>query len=92
MGDGFITVARFRDILKEIDEDISDEELDGIIADVSCAIYVVPHLVLDSKFNYVMITLLEIERNTINEHLAISTSFISQAKGFVNDDLIVPEK
>ena len=92
MGDGFITVARFRDILKEIDEDISDEELDGIIADVSCAIYVVPHLVLDSKFNYVMITLLEIERNTINEHLAISTSFISQTKGFVNDDLIVPEK
>ena len=82
MGDGFITVARFRDILKEIDEDISDEELDGIIADVSCAIYVVPHLVLDSKFNYVM----------INEHLAISTSFISQTKGFVNDDLIVPEK
>ena len=54
MGDGFITVARFRDILKEIDEDISDEELDGIIADVSCAIYVVPHLVLDDKFNYVM--------------------------------------
>ena len=39
MGDGFITVARFRDILREIDEDISDEELDGIIADVSCAIY-----------------------------------------------------
>ena len=38
VGDGFITVARFRDILKEIDEDISDEELDGIIADVSCAI------------------------------------------------------
>ena len=56
MGDGFITVARFRDILKEIDEDISDEELDGIIADVSCAIYAVPHLVLVSKFNYVMIT------------------------------------
>ena len=89
MGDGFITVARFRDILKEIDEDISDEELDGIIADVSCAIYVVPHLVLDSKFNYI---LRNIERNIFNELLAISTSFISQTKGFVNDDLIVPEK
>ena len=66
MGDGFITVARFRDILKEIDEDISDEELDGIIADVSCAIKCnqVPHLVLYSMSNYVMISL-EIERNTI---------------------------
>ena len=35
VGEGFITVERFREILKEIDEEISEDELDGIIGDVS---------------------------------------------------------
>ena len=34
-GEGFITVYRFREILKEIDEEITEEELEGIIGDVS---------------------------------------------------------
>merc|ERR1712183_31732 len=34
-GEGFIRVATFRIILKEIDETFSEEELDGIISDVS---------------------------------------------------------
>ena len=33
-GEGFITVYRFREILKEIDEEITEEELEGIIGDV----------------------------------------------------------
>ena len=33
-GAGFISVARFREILREIDDEISEEELDGIISDV----------------------------------------------------------
>ena len=33
-GEGFISVARFREILREIDNEISEEELDGIIMDV----------------------------------------------------------
>ena len=33
-GEGFISVARFREILREIDDEISEEELDGIISDV----------------------------------------------------------
>ena len=35
LGDGYITVTRFREILKEIDPTIGEEELDGIISDVS---------------------------------------------------------
>ena len=35
VGEGYITVAKFREILKEIDPTISAEELDGIISDVS---------------------------------------------------------
>jgi len=33
-GEGFIKVDRFRLILKEIDEDITDEELDEIILEI----------------------------------------------------------
>merc|ERR1711874_125264 len=33
-GAGFISVARFREILREIDDEISEEELDGIISDI----------------------------------------------------------
>ena len=32
--EGFISVARFREILREIDDEICEEELDGIISDV----------------------------------------------------------
>ena len=35
MGEGYITVDRFREILKEIDSTITEEELDGIISEVS---------------------------------------------------------
>ena len=35
VGEGYITVAKFREILREIDPSISAEELDGIISDVS---------------------------------------------------------
>ena len=35
VGQGFIGVDRFREILREIDEKVSDDELDGIIAYVS---------------------------------------------------------
>ena len=34
-GEGFISVARFREILREIDDEISEEELEGIISEVS---------------------------------------------------------
>ena len=34
LGEGFITVERFREILREIDNTISKEELDGIINEV----------------------------------------------------------
>ena len=34
MGEGYITVDRFREILKEIDSTITEEELDGIISEV----------------------------------------------------------
>ena len=34
-GEGFIPVTRFREILKEVDEDFTDSELDDIIAEVS---------------------------------------------------------
>ena len=33
-GEGFITVTRFRVILKEIDEDFTEDELDEIISEV----------------------------------------------------------
>eukprot|EP00092_Neocalanus_flemingeri_P039798 GFUD01043344.1.p1 GENE.GFUD01043344.1~~GFUD01043344.1.p1 ORF type:complete len:110 (+),score=35.57 GFUD01043344.1:127-456(+) len=33
-GEGFILVLTFRNILKEIDESFSEEELDGIISDI----------------------------------------------------------
>merc|ERR1719508_347553 len=33
-GEGFIHVLTFRNILKEIDEEFTDEELDDIIADI----------------------------------------------------------
>merc|ERR1712181_29469 len=36
--EGFIRVATFRIILKEIDEAFSEEELDGIISDVSLSL------------------------------------------------------
>ena len=35
LGRGYITVERFREILREIDNTISEEELDGIISEVS---------------------------------------------------------
>ena len=35
LGEGYITVERFREILREIDDTISKEELDGIISEVS---------------------------------------------------------
>ena len=35
IGDGYITVDKFREILREIDPAIDEEELDGIISDVS---------------------------------------------------------
>ena len=35
MGEGFITVLRFKEILKEIDEDFTDDEIEGIVIDVS---------------------------------------------------------
>merc|ERR1712061_229879 len=35
-GEGFIRVLTFRGILKEIDEDFSEEELDGIIGEIDC--------------------------------------------------------
>ena len=35
LGNGYITVERFGEILKEIDNEISDEELSKIISDVS---------------------------------------------------------
>ena len=34
LGEGYITVERFREILREIDNTISKEELDGIINEV----------------------------------------------------------
>ena len=34
VGEGFITVCRFRKLLRDIDEGITDEELDGIVAEV----------------------------------------------------------
>ena len=34
LGEGFISVTRFREILREIDDEISEEELTGIISDV----------------------------------------------------------
>ena len=33
--DGYITVCRFRQLLKDIDKEITEEELEGIIAYVS---------------------------------------------------------
>ena len=35
LGNGYITVERFGEILKEIDNEMSDEELSKIISDVS---------------------------------------------------------
>ena len=35
IGEGYISVEKFREILKEIDPTIGEEELDGIISDVS---------------------------------------------------------
>ena len=35
IGEGYISVERFREILREIDATITEEELDGIISDVS---------------------------------------------------------
>ena len=35
VGQGFIGVDQFREILREIDDKVSDDELDGIIAYVS---------------------------------------------------------
>merc|ERR1711953_1049489 len=34
LGRGYITVERFREILREIDNTISEEELDGIISEI----------------------------------------------------------
>eukprot|EP00092_Neocalanus_flemingeri_P096184 GFUD01122410.1.p2 GENE.GFUD01122410.1~~GFUD01122410.1.p2 ORF type:complete len:101 (-),score=42.13 GFUD01122410.1:36-338(-) len=34
IGEGFISGARFRQILKEIDEEFTDEELDEVIAEI----------------------------------------------------------
>ena len=39
LGEGYITVERFREILREIDPTISKEELDGITSDVSLKIW-----------------------------------------------------
>ena len=47
LGQGYITVQRFREILREIDNTISQEELDGIISDVSInikKIWLIRHL------------------------------------------------
>jgi hypothetical protein len=35
MGEGFIPVDRFREILKEVDDDFTEDELDDIIFEVS---------------------------------------------------------
>jgi len=34
IGEGFISIGRFREILKEIDEDFTDEELDEVISEI----------------------------------------------------------
>jgi len=34
IGEGFITVERFRQILKEIDEEFTDDEIDEVIAEI----------------------------------------------------------
>ena len=34
VGEGYITVDKFRQILREIDPSITEEELDGIISDI----------------------------------------------------------
>ena len=41
LGLGFISVSRFREILREIDEEISEEELSGIISDVRPGYFVI---------------------------------------------------
>ena len=45
-GEGFIPVTRFREILKEVDEDFTDSELDDIIAEVIhlCYLFLLNHL------------------------------------------------
>ena len=40
IGDGFISVEKFKFILKEIDEDFTDEELEEVILEVKILIYV----------------------------------------------------
>ena len=37
-GEGFITVTRFRVILKEIDDEFTEDELDEIISEVNTSI------------------------------------------------------
>ena len=40
VGEGYITVDKFREILREIDPTIMEDELDGIISDVSPTVIV----------------------------------------------------
>ena len=40
IGDGFISVEKFKFILKEIDEDFTDEELEEVILEVKWVTYV----------------------------------------------------
>ena len=40
IGDGFISVEKFKFILKEIDEDFTDEELEEVILEVKWLTYV----------------------------------------------------
>ena len=39
IGDGFISVEKFKFILKEIDEDFTDEELEEVILEVKILAY-----------------------------------------------------
>ena len=43
-GEGFIPVLRFREILMEVDEDFTEEELEGVISEVILTTLTCGHL------------------------------------------------
>ena len=58
IGEGYISVERFREILREIDATITEEELDGIISDVSPTIIAVMlGTLIDMCFRWMMMAL-----------------------------------
>ena len=51
-GEGFIPVERFRTILKEVDEDFTEDELDDIIFEVGLIITIT--IITEDELGYIM--------------------------------------